>query len=72
VNKAEFTMLGVVLVEYRDAVQMLDGCLTTAMDISQATNPDLAATIAACRLALLQGCEVVDGLLAEGRPRKES
>ena len=68
---AEFPMLGIVLVDYRDAVQMIDGCLTSATTISQPFDPDKAATIEACRIAIMQSLEVVDGLLADKR-RKDS
>ncbi len=62
-HRAEYPMLGIVLVNYRDAVQLIDGCLTTAMDISKVTDPDKAASIAACRIAVLQSLDVIDGLL---------
>ena len=68
-NKAEYSMLGVVLVEYRDAVQLIDGCLTTAVDISKTVDPRKAAAIEAMRLAALQALDVIDGCLAEG-PRE--
>lgn len=70
-NKSECAMLGVVLVEYRDAVQMIDGCLVAATDISKYVDPEKAATIAACRIAILQALDVAEGLLADRR-RKES
>ena len=68
-HKAEYTMLGVVLGEYRDAVQMIDGCLTTARNISRDVDPDKADSLAACQEALLDALAVVDGLLAD-RPRE--
>ena len=64
-------MLGIVLVDYRDAVQMIDGCLTSALQITKDTDPDKAASILACHEALLQALDVVDGLL-EDRRRKDS
>jgi len=72
-NKAEYPMLGVVLCEYRDAVQLIDGCLSTAIDISKQIDIDDAADLVALRLALLQACEVADGILARrSGPRKDS
>ena len=70
-HRAEFPYLGVVLMEYRDAVQIIDGCLTTAKQISAEFDPDKAASILACHEALLQALDVVDGLL-EDRRRKDS
>lgn len=70
---AEFPMLGVLLHEYRDAVNHVEGCLLAAASISQPVDPERAAVIDRCRIAVMQGLSIIDDLLArDATGRKES
>jgi len=70
VNKAEYPFLGVVAHEYRSAVTDIDACISTAIAICSTTDPDRAATLEACRIAVLQGLDVIDGILAPNRSKE--
>lgn len=63
-------MLGVVLHEYQRAVSDVDGCLTTATRICQATDARKAADLEALRVRAVEALTAIGDLL---RPeRKDS
>lgn len=71
-NRAEFGMLGLVVHQYRGAIQHVDGLLTTAAHIHSHGDRDRAATIEACRIAAMHALNELTELIANERERRDS